>query len=217
MKRFAVMCGMLLLLAASGVFAQNATIKQMTGNVQLLAPGGSWVNATVGATVSPLTLVATGFNSSAVLDTGTSNIQVKQLTRMRLIELLRNNTSATTHVYLTVGAVHANVANNLGITQKFSIQSPVSTAAVRGTIFDFNGYTLTVDRGIVHFTSPEGLGRNVVVGQSSDINGPYVPGSAEAFEQARSQTPTNTNPTGTGGVPKPPGASLVGTVTVTIK
>jgi len=217
MRKIVLVSIILLVVALAPAFSQNATITQITGKVQLLAPGGSWVDAKVGAVVSPLTVVATGFNSTAVLNLGTSQLQVKQLTRMRVIELLRNQSSATTALFLTVGAVHANVDNNLGITQKYSIQSPVSTAAVRGTIFDFDGYSCTVDRGIVHFSTPAGFGREITVGQTSVLTSPYVPGSAEEFEQAQSQTKVNTNPTG-GGTTNLPGIGITtGSVTVTIK
>lgn len=222
MRRTLILGTLLLLVTLVSAFAENATVTQISGKVQLLAPGGNWENAHVGSSVSPLTVVATGFGSSCVLNLGTSHIQVQALTRMRLLELLRNKSTATTSVYLTVGAVHANVADNLGITQKFRIQSPVSTASVRGTIFDFTGYSLTVDRGIVHYTTPEGFGRNITVGQSSTLSNPYVPGSAESFQQAEAQTSTNTNTNSGGGggtstATTPGSGATAGAIVVTIK
>lgn len=196
-------------------FAQNATVKQVNGMVQLLAPGGAWANAAVGSVVTQGTVVSTGFNSTAVLDLGTSQIQVKPLTRLKLNELLRTRTTATTALFLTVGAVRADVANNLGITQKFKIESPVSTAAVRGTIFEFNGYSVSVDRGIVHFANIEGLGREVAVNQSSEITTAYVPASAEEFQAAATQVSINTNPN-ISTTTVPTAGATTATVTITI-
>lgn len=216
MKRTALVSALLLSMAILPVFGQNATVTSITGKVQLLAAGGTWTNASVGSVVTQGTVVSTGFNSSAVLDLGTSQLQVKQLTRMKLDELIRREGSVTTSLFLTVGAVHADVANNLGVTQNFTIQSPISTAAVRGTIFDFDGFTVSVDRGVVHFSNISGLGRNVAEGQGSRLNGPYVPGSAEQFEMAQSEVSPLTSPSGEG-VPNAPNAgAATGSVTVTV-
>lgn len=198
MRRILGISALLIIVIMIPAFAQNAVVKEVTGKVQLLAPGGSWTNAAAGNLVTQGTVISTGFGSSAVLDLGTSQVQVKQLTRMRLDELLRTQTSATTSLFLTVGEVHANVDNSLSITQKFTLKSPVSTAAVRGTIFDFGPYRLRVDRGLVHFSNEHGIGREVAVGETSEWNGPYVPGSAEEFAQAQASTKTSTNAGGEG-------------------
>jgi len=215
MKRVALLSAIFLTVVFLPVFGQNATVTQITGKVQLLSPGGQWVDAARGSVVTPGTVVSTGFSSTAVLDLGTSQLQVRQLTRMKLEELVRSQGTVTTSLFLTVGAVHANVANNLGVTQKFTIQSPISTAAVRGTIFDFDGFTVTVDRGVVHFSNIDNLGREVAANQSSSLDGPYVPGSAEEFQMANSNVSGNTNPGG-GGTPTGPAGGGSGSITVTI-
>ncbi|HUX21513.1 MAG TPA: hypothetical protein VMW69_09755 [Spirochaetia bacterium] len=216
MRRIFGIAALLAIVLVAPAFSQNAVVKEVTGQVQLLSPGGSWTNAAVGSLVTQGTVVSTGFGSSAVLDLGTSQVQVKQLTRMRLDELLRTQSTATTSLFLTVGEVHANVDNSLSITQKFTLKSPVSTAAVRGTIFDFGPYQLTVDRGLVHFSNEYGLGREVSVGESSSWNGPYVPGSAEAFAAAKASTNPSTNAGGEGSENGPTVDSSTGSLAVTV-
>ncbi len=198
MRKFLGIIALLFIALAMPAFAQNAIVKEVTGKVQLLPPGGSWSNASVGSVITQGTVVSTGFGSSAVLDLGTSQIQVKQLTRMKLDELVRTQTTATTSLFLTVGQVHANVDNKLAVTQKFTLKSPVSTAAVRGTIFDFGPFRLRVDRGLVHYSNEYGIGRLVSVGETSEWNGPYVPGSAEDFAKAQASTNPSTNAGGEG-------------------
>lgn len=188
MRRILGISVLLMVALISPLFALNAVVKEVSGKVQLLAPGASWKDASIGSFITPGTVISTGFGSTAVLDLGTSQLQVKQLTRMRLDELLRTQTTATTALFLTVGHVRADVDTSLGVTQKFTLTSPVSTAAVRGTIFDFGPFSVTVERGVVRFTNEYDIGRDVAQGQSSEWNGAYVPGSAEAFLQARATT-----------------------------
>lgn len=216
MRRFIGITTLLLIALTAQVFAQNAVVKELTGQVQLLAPGGSWANATVGSVISQGTVVSTGFGSTAVLDLGTSQLQVRQLTRMRLDELVRTQSTATTSLFLTVGQVRANVDNTTSLTQKFTLKSPVSTAAVRGTIFDFGPFSVTVERGVVSFSNEYGFGRDVAVGETSEWNGPYVPGSAEEFAKASSTTNPKANAGGSEGGGGPSGNVNTGSVAVTV-
>lgn len=206
--------------ALTPLFALDARVTGVTGKVQLRAPGAGWVNARIGSLVTPGTVVATGFNSTAVLNLGTSHLQVKQLTRLTLRKLLRTHSTATTSLYLTVGEVHANVADNLGITQKFKIQSPVSTAAVRGTIFTFNAFSVTVHRGVVDFSTNNHLRRLVAKGQTSTLRGSNVPQSASVVEQQSNgvQVSPPTGGSSQSGAPiGPVPAGSSGSVTITVQ
>lgn len=216
MRRVFGISALMMIALITPAFTQNAVVTEVTGKVQLLPPGGSWTNADVGSTVTRGTVVSTGFGASAVLDLGTSRVRVKQLTRMRLDKLLRTQSSATTSLFLTVGQVHANVDNSLAVTQKFILKSPVSTAAVRGTIFDFGPFRLTVDRGLVRFSNEYGIGREVSVGETSEWNGPYVPGSAEEFAKAQANINPSTNSGGSGNAGGPNGNRSTGSIAVTV-
>lgn len=187
---------LLLALVGMPLFAQeSAVLKQFTGKVQLKAQGADWVDATAGAVVSKGTFISTGFNSTAVLDLGTSQVQVKQLTRMRLDELLRNANAVTTSLFLTVGSVRANVDNTAGLTQNFKLTSPVSTAAVRGTEFDYDGAAVSVIHGIVAFSNALALSVNVSGGQASQLQGNGAPASVEVAQaQAAIVVPQTTAP-----------------------
>jgi len=154
---------------------QTAVIQEITGRVQLKDANGEWTNATQGATVSQGTVISTGFNSTAVLDLGTSQIQVRPLTRMRLDELLKADTTATTTVFVTVGKVHADVKRIPNLTQSFKLQSPVSTAAVRGTQFTFAVTWISTNEGVVEFQNAQGLGRSVSAGEGSELSGVHLP------------------------------------------
>jgi len=205
-----------LLLLGVPLFAQQtAVIKQLTGRVQLKAAGAEWVNAAPGAAVGRGTIISTGFNSTAVLDLGTSQIQVRPLTRMRLDELLRKENNVTTTVFLTVGEVHASVERLPSLTQSFKLESPVSTAAVRGTQFTFAGNWVETQEGIVRFSSSSGLGRDVSRGEGSELSGFNLPLAPADFRADRA----NVNPyTGLFGsrVTSTPAATNTGTIVVTV-
>jgi len=213
--RLIVAAAALLLLGVPLFAQQSAVIKELTGKVQLKSPDGQWVNATPGATVGRGTIVSTGFNSTAVLDLGTSQIQVRQLTRMRLDELLRNANNVATTVFLTVGEVHASVDRLPNLTQSFKLESPVSTAAVRGTQFTFGGNWVATHEGVVQFLNSVGLGRDVGEGEGSELSGlalPMSPGDYKADQE-------NVNPyTGPQGfqVVTTPGTTHTGTIVVTV-
>ena len=174
-----------LLLSGIPAIAQTAVIQGITGRVQLKAPNGEWADATPGTTVSLGTVISTGFNSTALLDLGTSTIQVRSLTRMRLADLLRKGNTVTTTVFVTVGRVNADVQRLPGLTQSFKLQSPVSTAAVRGTNFTFEINWVTTNEGVVEFQNIAGLGRNVGPGEGSELSGLTLPVSPSAYRDHR--------------------------------
>lgn len=205
-----------LVLLGSPLFAQQtAVVTQTTGKVQLKAPGGEWAIAAPGAKLDQGTLIATGFNSTAVLDLGPSQVQVRPLTRMRLDELLRQGNTAVTSIFLTVGEVRANVERLPSLTQTVQLQSPVSTAAVRGTSFTFGGSWITTHEGVVRFSNSAGLEREVAADEGSELSGlalPVAPGDHRAEQE-------NVNPfTGPRGFRSvsTPASPTTGTIVVTI-
>ena len=127
----------------------TAVVSEVRGRVELLHVGGGWQPATPGAVVRDGTTISTGFNSTAVLKMGLSTITVQQLTRMRLNQLVEQQGKVTTSFTLPIGRVQASVKSASGAPQDFQIRSPISTAAVRGTRFGFDGYTV-VEIGRAH-------------------------------------------------------------------
>lgn len=179
MKKY-ILTGILLVLAAS-LFAANITavVKDISGKVEIMVPGGSWQKAAAGMEIEEGCSISTGFKSEAVLELGPSQLVVKQLTRMKLEELVEKEGTISTGLNLRVGKIKAEVRTTEGLRQDFKLTSPVSTAAVRGTSFEYDGVNLTVTEGTVVFTNLLGQGRSVQAGEISRILGTGLPQSSE--------------------------------------
>ena len=184
MKKLPAMI-IVLVLAASGLFAQTqAVIKQLSGKVEVKGPGATaWVPARVGQQLAKGGFISTGFNSSAVLALGTSVLSVKPLTRMKLEELIAREGTVSTSLFLQVGKVNASVKSAEGLKQDFTVKSPVSTAAVRGTDFEFDGLTVRVINGLVYFSNSLGQSRGVTQGEQSSTTGAAPPTGGDQENQ----------------------------------
>jgi hypothetical protein len=211
-----MICLLALLLAAGGVFAQSrATVREATGKVELQASGGAWVPARVGAVVSLGTTISTGFNSTAVLDLGTSVLKVNPLTRMRLDQLVQQGGAVQTELFLRVGKVNAEVKTVAGVTQDFKLKSPVSTAAVRGTGFDYTGYDVVVTDGTVTYLNSFGQSRDYTRGEGGGTDGHSTPAPGEDSKSGQSGVdPYTAGAGGQAGSGLGVGAGLTGTITV---
>jgi hypothetical protein len=206
-------CLILVAVGAPSLLAQSqAIVKQTTGKVEVLSPGGSWQAARVGMAVSRGATISTGFNSTAVLDLGTSVLQVNPLTRMELQQLLQQGGAVSTELFLKVGKVRAEVKTGEGLTQDFKLKSPVSTAAVRGTIFEYEDLIVEVVNGEVSFTNLYNQTRSVSGGEESSTDGFSLPSSGQEGQEASSTVDTSTSPPGAGLPTKP--VSQTATVTV---
>jgi hypothetical protein len=142
----------------------TASISKITGKVEIMTDSG-WMPAKQGQIISAGTTVSTGFRSSAELTMGNSIVTVKALTRLTLAELAENAGVITTNLNLRVGKVSAEVKTVAGKTNDFKVKSPISTASVRGTGFDFDGETLEVTHGTVEFADTAGNVVAVPVGE----------------------------------------------------
>jgi hypothetical protein len=97
--------------------------------------------------------------------------------------------------------VKAEVKTATNVPQKFTLKGPVSTAAVRGTDFEFDGFTVTVTNGVVVFINTIGQSRGVLAGEDRSIDGSQIPTSGDQEKDWRTQinpytSPTDTNPFG---------------------
>ena len=175
MKR-AIFAVTIILVILAGAAAQEMTVRSLSGRVQYSLPGGGgWTDADVGMVLPLKATIATGFQSRAVLEAGSSRITVQPLTRMTLEELQGDAGEGRTNLTLRTGRIQAEVRTEAARTTRFEVRSPVATAAVRGTDFSFNGFKLVVREGNVVF-GPEG-GRNVSVpqGGTSDVGDTGIP------------------------------------------
>jgi hypothetical protein len=210
-----ILAGVILVVAlAPGLSAQNqAVITEMRGKVEVMPQGGSWQAARVGMTVNRGATISTGFNSSAVLDLGTSVLQVRPLTRMELQELIQQGNTVSTELFLKVGKVRAEVKTGEGLTQDFKLKSPVSTAAVRGTTLEFEDLVVEVINGQVFFTNRNNQTRSLAGGEGSSTDGSSLPSTGQDEKIAGSTVDPTTSPTGDDTLRKP----TAQTATVTVR
>ncbi|MCK5153405.1 MAG: FecR domain-containing protein [Spirochaetales bacterium] len=160
----------------------TAVVKDISGKVEIQVPGGRWKKATEGMKIEEGYMISTGFRSEAVLELGSSQVIVKQLTRMELTELVEKEGTVRTGLNLRVGKIKAEVRTTAGLRQEFRLTSPVSTAAVRGTSFEYDGINLKVLEGSVEFTNRRGQKRLVPAGVASRIIGTSLPQSGEELK-----------------------------------
>ncbi len=185
MKRhIAVLIGIAL---ASFAFAgPQAVLGRLKGKVEVKTAQGDWGPAAEGMNIDLRTTLSTGFDSTAVVLIDKSKLVVKPLTRLTLDKLLeRSSGSVAASLFLRVGSVQASVkATTPGVPQDFKVQSPYSTASVRGTEFEFDGFHLSVMEGVVRLVP----GR-----PTRDTEGSGQGGGANGFEGALPVDPANSN------------------------
>jgi hypothetical protein len=151
MKRSLVFVIAGLILAASAFAGPQAVLSGIKGKVEVKPVSGDWAPASEGMVIDLKTTVSTGFDSTATVVIDKSKIVVKPLTRLTLDKLLEQSSgSIAASMFLRVGAVQASVKASVpGTPQDYKVQSPYSTASVRGTEFEFDGLHLAVHEGTV--------------------------------------------------------------------
>jgi len=155
-KKYKIIAG-LLLLAVSGIFAQEAVIRELTGTVELkLAGSAAWVNAVRGQNVAVDSVISTGFKSNALLSIGNSIITVRPLTRLAIKELTASKNTETISVGLQAGRVRMDVKPPAGVMATTSVRTPIATASVRGTVFEVGLFELWVIEGSVEYRGTSG-------------------------------------------------------------
>jgi hypothetical protein len=199
MKRSIAILFLSLALVSSLSAQLKAVIKEMTGKVEIKPVDGAWRPAKAGVTITKGYSISTGFDSTAVLEIGQSVLRVRPLTRMKLEELVQKGGTVSPALNLSVGKVKAEV--KLAKNEEFDLRGPVSTAAVRGTEFEFDGFTVKVTNGVVSFINTVGQSRGVAAGEDSSTDGMQVPTTGDQEKDRRSQinpytSPTDTNPFG---------------------
>jgi len=156
LKLFAITCT-LFLLAAHGVCAQRAIIRDFAGTVEVKLPGSeAWVNAVKEQTLTGDAVISTGFRSTALIEIGDSLLTVRPLTRLTITELSQNRETEKIDLNLQTGRVRAEVKPSAGTNIDFTVRSSAATASVRGTVFEFNSFGLLVNEGTVEFSGARG-------------------------------------------------------------
>jgi hypothetical protein len=175
MKKSLIVLLVLCAVATAPLLAQTAVVDRVSGRVEYRLGSGAWQAVSAGQTLALNGTISTGFGASAVVRIGSaangSVIEVAQLTRLTLEELAEQQGTTRTNVFVPVGRVRATVSTSEGRSADFRVRGPLSTAAVRGTGFDTNGWQLSVTEGIVQFANALGEGRNINPGQISVTTG----------------------------------------------
>jgi hypothetical protein len=159
-----------LVITSGAAWAQSprAVIRELRGTVETKAPGAAeWQAAAVGQELERETLVSTGFKSEAVIELGDSTLLARPLTRLTLGEIAAAAGSDRIEVQLRTGRIRADVRPPAGGAVDFTVRSPMATASVRGTSFEFDTFTLRVDEGTVSFSGADNTAVYVAAGQSS--------------------------------------------------
>jgi hypothetical protein len=207
-----------MILAALGLYAQErAFIRDFSGKVEIQPPGKGWEPAARNLLVPPGSTISTGFNSFATLDLGTSNVQVKPLTRMTLAELTKKEGQVNTALNLRVGRVRAEVNKAEGLEHNFTLKTSVSTAAVRGTKFDGYRVRVKVIEGLVAYSNAVGQSTSVGKGEESSVQNQGRPASAEQALIATTTTTITTTPSGPPAQPRVTRGNSGATLKVTIE
>jgi hypothetical protein len=137
------------------LFAQTPEvyIREKTGTVELLLPGSrNWRSARDGDHIPAAAVLSTGFRSTAVVSVGNSAVIVRPLTRLSIEEILSRDKNERVDLNLQTGRIRANVTPPAGGKTDFTVRSPMVTASVRGTAFDFDTGNIRVTGGTVVFS-----------------------------------------------------------------
>lgn len=123
-----------LILFVSICFAQSRNIQviSVVGKVEK-QQDGLWVPISAGEVLSKGTLISTGFRSSATLKFEGSVISVSALSRLTISELLENENSRDTAVFLDAGKITADIKTSDNKRVNFTVRTPIATASVKGT------------------------------------------------------------------------------------
>ena len=175
---------LLIALTVPAAAQTSAVVESFSGKVEYQSAGGAWTAVSTGLSIPQGATISTGFRSEAVLRIGDSTLTVRPLTRMRIDELAEREGTVKTDLYLRVGRVKAEVRRTGGLQQEFRLTSPVSTAAVRGTSFSYDGYNLQVLEGLVALINAYGQSSGIPAGVSITSDGIEIPpGTLQALEQ----------------------------------
>jgi len=214
MKKTVLLLVLVLIPAAVLTAQLQAVVKETTGKVEIKTSGSTaWVAAKAGTKLAKGSFITTGFNSTAVLELGPAVLQVKPLTRMQLEDLVASEGTVSTELFLKVGKVRAELKTTAGVKQNFTLKSAVSTAAVRGTEFEFDGLVVKVINGQVFFYNSVGQSRSVAAGEQSSTDGQQAPTSGDEELGSTTEIATSTAPTEDGAPSEPP-PILNATVTI---
>ena len=176
------------------LFAQEAVISQIRGKVEIREAGGQWFQAREDQVLPAGSEISTGINSSARLQINQSVVTIQPLTRMSLDEITSQGNQETTRLNLNTGRVSAQVRSTGNTQVNFEVRSPIATASVRGTDFDFDGAQLQVSEGRVVVVNQRNQTLLVAAGNSTTVSSTTPPKPPVATLLSEVQAPASTLP-----------------------
>ena len=173
--RSMLLAAALLFLGTVSVMAQSpgsGIITEITGTVEIKHAGtADFIAAKNGDALAQNTVISTGFKSIALVTVGSSVITVKPMTRLTLGEITASAGAETINVSLQTGRVRVDVNPPAETRATVTVRSPVATASVRGTSFEFDTQSITVLSGTVAFQGTNGKVMLVNAGSASQVTG----------------------------------------------
>lgn len=160
-------------LAAQSGDGGRAVVREVSGTVFIKNSAGSWRAAAEGGLISADEWIITGSRSILVLQIGRDEVVVEGYTKIQLKAVRGDNAAEATRVNISSGSLRARVKTAGGARnrERFTVQSPLATASVRGTDFVFNGTELVVYEGDVQLRNVLGQKHSVRAGQESRAYG----------------------------------------------
>ena len=162
MKTRTIAIMMLLALVTLPLAGMTVVVDNHDGLVQYRAPGAArWETVSAGMEIIEGGTLVSGANGSALLRAGNATIEVDPLSRLTVAQALFTDTSESTSLNMPYGRVRASVRRSRERGMDFRVLTPISTAAVRGTEFSFDGRVLAVQEGDVSFRNHLGQAHSV--------------------------------------------------------
>jgi hypothetical protein len=190
-------CAIFIIYVGISSFAQSGVIKEITGQVELKAPGSaSFVAAKVGDSLTEDTIISTDFKSVALIEVGSAILTVRPLTRLTLTEIRASEENEILSVNLQAGRVRVDLNPPAGLKASVTVSSNVASASARGTSFEFDTRNLQVNHGKVIFRGTIGQGAPVSAGSSVSLsqNGSAVNPITYGTATIKPQSPVGAEP-----------------------
>lgn len=161
-------CVLLFGVTAAVAAADTAEVQAVEGLVQYRLPDSeAWADLNTNEQLPVGTTVISGRDGSAVLASGSTTIEVSPLSRLTISDVEIESDREATEVEMSYGNIRSRVRRSRDRGTNFSVRSPVSTASVRGTEFEYDGRELAVFSGDVAFANLTGQQHSVRAGQTS--------------------------------------------------
>ena len=167
---FAVVVGTLLAIGIplGAQETASAEVVRVGGLVQVRDTiTGAWTTVRDDDVIAVGATVISGIDGYATFEIGSAVVELAPLSRVVIGERTNEGDRERTRLNLSFGTLSSRVRRSSNRGVDFRVATPLSTAAVRGTEFTFDGYELAVHEGDVAFTNRIGQHHSVREGQLS--------------------------------------------------